>query len=84
MTQEQEKELLKALDNVYKSKENIHLTNLIMNMKESKIDNPSIERMIDDTFLLRGAWIYDTLNGKPKRGKTLIQKIRKVLGYTYP
>lgn len=84
MTQEQEKELMNALDKVYKSEEYCSLTNLVLGMKDSHISNPSVERMIDETFICRGAWLYDTLNGKPTRGKTLLQKIRKVLGYTNP
>ena len=45
------------------------------------LDNPSIERAIDETLITCGAWIYDSLNcGK----KNMIKKIRKVLGYIYP
>lgn len=55
-----------------------------MDLTGTTIDNPTIERMIDETLICRGAWIYDTINGKPKRGKTLTQKIRKTLGYSYP
>lgn len=84
MTAEQEKKLKDALDKVYQSEEYRELTNLVMDLENTTIDNPTIERMIDETFICRGAWMYDKLNGKPNRGKTLTEKIRKVLGYTYP
>ena len=86
MTQEQEKELLNALENVRNSKEYNRLVDIVSYMQGEGIDCPSIERTIDDVLICRGAWIYDKLNGKPRRGKslTMVQKIRKVLGYTYP
>jgi hypothetical protein len=86
MTKEQENKLLSALENVCKSEEYNRLVDIVSYMEGEGIDCPSIERTIDDVLICRGAWIYDKLNGKPKRGKslTMVQKIRKVLGYTYP
>jgi hypothetical protein len=86
MTKEQENELLNALENVRNSKEYNRLVDIVSYMEGEGIDCPSIERTIDEVLICRGAWIYDKLNGKPKRGKslTMVQKIRKVLGYTYP
>lgn len=86
MTTEQENELISALENVRKSKEYNSLVNIVSNMEGEGIDCPSIERTIDEVLICRGAWIYDKLNGKPRRGKslTMVQKIRKALGYTYP
>jgi hypothetical protein len=86
MTKEQENELLNALENVRNSKEYNRLVDIVSYMEGEGIDCPSIERTIDEVLICRGAWIYDKLNGKPKRGKsfTMIQKIRKVLGYTNP
>lgn len=86
MTTEQENELLNALENLCKSKEYNRLVDIVSSMDGEGIDCPSIERTIDNVLICRGAWIYDKLNGKPKRGKslTMVQKIRKVLGYTYP
>lgn len=84
MTKEQEKQLISALENLCKSKEYNRLVDIVSYMEGEGIDCPSIERTIDEVLICRGAWIYDKLNGKPKRGKTMVQKIRKVLGYTYP
>ena len=79
--------LKEALDNLYQSKEYKALCEVVLDMrkKDIQVDSPTIERMIDDTLICRGAWIYDEVVMKPnKRGKTMLQKIRKVLGYTYP
>lgn len=84
MSPEQDKKLKKALANLRDTKEYRELCSVVMDLTGSTIDNPTIERMIDETLISRGAWIYDTINGKPKRGKTLTQKIRKTLGYSYP
>lgn len=84
MSPEQDKKLKKALANLQDTKEYRELCSVVMELKDTRLDNPSIERMIDETLICRGAWIYDTINGEPKRGKTLTQKIRKTLGYSYP
>ena len=91
MTQEQNNKLYNALNALATSKEMQDLANLVIELRESKdcvkgdYNNiyPHVERSIDD-LILRGAWIYEQLNGKPKRGLSLAQKLRKVLGYTYP
>lgn len=86
MTTEQENKLLNALENVRKSKEYNRLVDIVSYMEGEGIDCPSIERTIDEVLICRGAWIYDKLNGKPRRGKslTMVQKIRKALGYINP
>lgn len=84
MDTNKEKELQIALDNLYKSAEYRKVCDLTQELAEKRIDNPSLERAIDEILICRGAWIYDTINGKCKRGKTLVYKVRKVLGYTYP
>ena len=67
------------------------LVNLVMDLQNSNdcihgdynnIDI-NVERRID-ALAERAGWIFDTLNGKPKRGLSKGQKIRKALGYTYP
>lgn len=84
MSPEQDKKLKKALANLQDTKEYRELCSVVMDLTGATVDNPTIERMIDETLICRGAWIYDTINGEPKRGKTLTQKIRKTLGYSYP
>ena len=84
MTLGEDKKLKKALANLQDTKEYRVLCSVVMELKDTQIDNPSVERMIDETLICRGTWIYDTINGEPKRGKTLTQKIRKTLGYSYP
>lgn len=83
MTPEQKEALKNALSNLYHTEEFKYLMTLTQELKNTGLDSPELEREIDDTLITRGAWIYDTINGAPKRGKTLVQKIRKVLGYTY-
>jgi len=84
MTREQEEKLLNALNALYACKEYRELKACVAESKDTGLNNPSIERAIDEILVCQGAWIYDTINGTPKRGKTLVQKIRKTLGYTYP
>ena len=79
-----EKELQIALDNLYKSAEYRKVCELTQELADKGLNNPSLERAIDETLICRGAWIYDTINGKCKRGKGLLYKIRKAIGYTYP
>ena len=84
MTLGEDKKLKKALANLQNTKEYRELCSVVMELKDTQIVNPSVERMIDETLICRGTWIYDTINGEPKRGKTLTQKIKKTLGYSYP
>jgi hypothetical protein len=84
MTHEEEQKLSQALNELHNSNAYRELCKVVMDLTGTTIDNPTIERMIDETLICRGAWIYDTINGEPKRGKTLTQKIRKTLGYSYP
>ena len=84
MDTNKEKELQIALDNLNKTAEYRKVCELTQELAENGIDNPSLERAIDEILICRGAWIYDTITCKYKRGKTLLYKVRKVLGYTYP
>jgi hypothetical protein len=79
-----EKELQIALDNLFKSAEYRKVCELTQELTDKGLNNPSLERAIDETLICRGAWIYDTINGKCKRGKGLLYKVRKAIGYTYP
>lgn len=91
MTKENNERLEKALNAVFQSKEMENLVNLVMELRDSEdcvhgsYNNiyPNVERTIDD-LAVRAGWIYEALDGKPKRGLSKIQKIRKALGYTYP
>jgi hypothetical protein len=91
MTKEQNERLYDALNAVYKSKEMQDLVNLVMELRDSEecVQGscyniyPHVERAIDD-IATRAGWIYDQLQGVPKRGLSKYQKIRKALGYTYP
>lgn len=78
--------LKEALENLYKSEEYKRLCEVVLDIKQKgiQVDNPTIDRLIDDTLICRGAWIYDEVVMQSSRGKTMLQKIRKVLGYTYP
>lgn len=84
MTQEQETKLENALNALYACKEYNELRAYVKELANTGLNNPSIERAIDEVLICRGAYMYDTINGEPTHGKTLVQKIRKVLGYTYP
>ena len=84
MDTNKEKELQIALDNLHKSAEYRRVCELTQELSNTMLNNPSLERAIDEVLICRGAWIYDTINGNCKRGKGLIRKIRKTLGYTYP
>ena len=91
MTQEQNDRLYNALNSLYQTKEFRELKEVVMELSESEdciegsYDNihPDVERQIDYLAETAG-WIYDLLNGTPKRGLSRGQKIRKALGYTYP
>lgn len=91
MTKEQNERLGKALDALMTSNEMRDLVDLVIELRDSEdciqggYNNiyPHIERSIDD-LATRAGWIYDQLDGKPKRGLSRGQKIRKALGYTYP
>lgn len=91
MTKEQNEKLYNALNAVYNSKEMKELIVLVMELRDSEecvqgcCNNiyPEVERMIDD-LALKAGWIYNQLDGEPKRGMSKLAKIRKALGYTYP
>ena len=83
MDMDKEKELQIALDNLFKSAEYRKVCELTQELTDKGLNNPSLERAIDETLICRGAWIYDTINGI-KRGKGVLYKIRKAIGYTYP
>lgn len=80
MTHEQEKELRTALEKLEGTAEYKELTKLVQSMRGAIINDPSLERAIDEILIVRGAWIYDTINDSEKMTK----KVRKVLGYTFP
>lgn len=90
MTKEQNEKLYNAINAVHNSKEMKDLVNLVIELRDSEdciqgcCNNiyPHVERAIDD-LATRAGWIYDQLNGTPKRGMSKNQKIRKALGYTY-
>ena len=91
MTQEQNKMLQNAVNDLFNSQEIQKLRKLVIDLSLSEdchkgsymnVD-PSVERNIDGLAEFCG-WIHDTLNGEPKRGLSKKQKIRKALGYTYP
>ena len=91
MTKEQNERLGKALDALMTSNEMRDLVDLVIELRDSEdcihgdynnIDI-NVQRSID-ALAERAGWIYDALDGKPKRGLSKNQKIRKALGYTYP
>lgn len=91
MTKEQNDKLRDALEKLYKSAEWRNVHELVMELSESEENTkkgymnilPDVARVIDHLAQTCG-WIYDSINGIPKRGKSITEKIRKVLGYTYP
>lgn len=89
MTEKNNERLNNALNAVYESEEFKQLKNLVIELKETDGKSgymsiyPHIERNIDYMVETAG-WIYDSLEGKPKRGLSRSQKLRKALGYTYP
>ncbi len=91
MTHEQNQQLEQAISAVLTSKEMKALKTLVfeLSLKEECIKGdynniyPHVERNIDSFAELTG-WIYELLYGKPKRGLSKLQKIRKALGYSYP
>ena len=80
MTHEQEKELRTALEKLEGTAEYKELTKLVQSMRGEIINDPLLERAIDEILIVRGAWIYDTINDSEKMTK----KVRKALGYTFP
>lgn len=91
MTKEQNDKLRDALEKLYESAEWRNVHELVMELSESEENTkkgylnilPDVERTIDHLAQTCG-WIFDSINGIPKRGKSKTEKIRKVLGYTYP
>ena len=91
MTKEENEKLNGALEALFDTKEYRELITIVNELSESpnchKGDYNNVYshvlRSIDE-LAIRTGWIYDKLKGEPKRGKSMIQKIRKVLGYTYP
>lgn len=89
MTQDNNERLNNALNALYNSDEFKDLKDLVSELMETDGEGgynaiyPHIERNIDYMVETAG-WIYDSLGGKPKRGLTRTQKLRKALGYTYP
>ena len=89
MTEENNVRLNNALKALYESEEFNALKNLVIELKETdgvggyNSVYPNVERNIDYMVETAG-WIYDSLEGTPKRGLSRRQKLRKALGYTYP
>lgn len=83
MEKKKEEKLMKAINNLYNSKQHRALREMVMKLQAEgeTLDNPSIERAIDETLITCGAWIYDLLNCG---NKNMTKKIRKTLGYTHP
>lgn len=86
MEKEQKKlldKLSKSLDGLYKTKEWQRIMDATLELKDTEaicccLD---IKRNIDHLAISAG-FIYDKINGKPKRGLSVTAKIRKALGYT--
>ena len=91
MTTKENERLNKVLESLFDSKEYRELISVVNELSESPTCHKgdynnvysNVLRNVDE-LAIRCGWIYDTLQGEPKRGKTMVQKIRKVLGYTYP
>ena len=89
MTTENNERLNNALNALYESEEFKALKDLVIELRETDGMGgynsifPNDERNIDYMVETAG-WIYDSLEGKPKRGLSRTQKLRKALGYTYP
>ena len=89
MTEENNVRLNNALNALYESEEFNALKNLVIELKETdgvggyNSVYPNVERNIDYMVETAG-WIYDSLEGTPKRGLSRRQKLHKALGYTYP
>jgi hypothetical protein len=89
MTEENNVRLNNALNALYESEEFKALKDLVIELKETdgvggyNAIYTNVERNIDYMVETAG-WIYDSLNGTPKRGLSRSQKLRKALGYTYP
>lgn len=84
MKKENKDKLRNALDNLYHSEQYRTLCDIVLELQaeEEVLDEPSIERYIDNVLICRGAWIYDKLI--TNRKTSMIKRVRKVLGYTYP
>ena len=89
MTTENNERLNNALNALYESEEFKALKDLVIELRETDGMGgynsifPNVERNIDYMVETAG-WIYDSLEGTPKRGLSRTQKLRKALGYTYP
>lgn len=89
MTKENNERLNNALNALYESEEFKALKDLVIELRETDGKGgynaifPHIERNIDCMVETAG-WIYDSLEGEPKRGLSRRQKLRKALGYTCP
>lgn len=89
MTEENNVRLNNALNALYESEEFNALKNLVIELKETdgvggyNSVYPNVERNIDYMVETAG-WIYDSLEGTPKRGLSRRQKLRKALGYAIP
>jgi hypothetical protein len=77
---EANKKLNTALEAVYNSAEWQELQRVVMALRYEGCEmSATTERNLDHLAITAG-WIYDQI--KPvKRGKTKVQKIRKILGY---
>jgi hypothetical protein len=89
MTQENNVRLNNALIALYESEEFKALKDLVIELKETDGGGgynsvyTNVVRNIDYMVETAG-WIYDSLEGTPKRGLSRRQKLRKALGYTNP
>ena len=89
MTKENNERLNNALNALYESEEFNALKDLVIELKDTEGEGgynaifPHIERNIDYMVETVG-WIYDSLVGKPKRGFSCTQRLRKALGYSIP
>ena len=89
MTKDNNERLNNALNALYGSEEFKALKDLVIELRDTDGEGgynaifPHIERNIDYMVETAG-WIYDSLEGKPIRGLSRSQKLRKALGYTYP
>ena len=89
MTEENNVRLNNALNALYESEEFKALKDLVIELKETDGEGgynsiyTNVERNIDYMVETAG-WIYDSLEGTPKRGLSRRQKLRKALGYINP
>lgn len=81
---EANKKLNAAIEVVLNSAEWREMKNIVMELRYNGGVNlsPDTERNIDTLALVAG-WIYDQLQ-PVIRGRSMTEKIRKALGYSYP